>query len=169
MLDQNAFQGPNPAIASAAVPLATASTAGKAMKRHGRRTNIMKLTRLTAFLAKTSGGLLSFLSRFGQTRSGAILIRGVMILISAKTTRDERIMIELAITTADVRPKPRALLMNTVPFSNAPATTIVAPVSDSERAKANRKPANMPGLRMGIVTVLTAVKDEAPSVLAATS
>ena len=82
---------------------------------------------------------------------------------------DETVIIKLAITTADVKPDSRALLMNTVPFSNAPATTIVAPVSESERANANRKAANIPGLRIGIVTVRTAVKAEAPSVRAATS
>jgi len=169
ILDQNAFQGPAPAIASVAVPLATAIIAGRAINRQGRRTNTRKIVTLAVFLTATTGDLLRFLSKLGRTLRGAILILGAMSLVTAKTMSEVSIRIKLATTTADVRPKLRALLMNTVPFSNAPATTIVAPVSDSERAKANRKAASKPGLRMGKVTVRTAVKDDAPSVRAATS
>jgi hypothetical protein len=169
ILDQNAFQGPVPAIASVAVPPAIALTAGRAIKRHGKRTNTRKTVTLIAFLVTTTGDLLRFLSRLGQTFSGATEILGAMILIIMKIASDDTIMIRLARTTAEVRPKPRALLMNTVPFSNAPATTIVAPVSESERANAKRKAARIPDLRIGIVTVRAAVKAEAPSVRAASS
>ena len=169
ILDQNAFQGPAPAMASVAVPPAIALTAGRAIKRHGKRTNMRKTVTLTAFLVTTTADLLRFLSRLGQILSGATVILGAMILIIVKTASDDTIRIRLARTTAEVRPESRALLMNTVPFSNAPATTIVAPVSESERANAKRKAARIPDLRIGIVTVRTAVKAEAPSVRAASS
>jgi hypothetical protein len=169
ILDQNAFQGPVPAMASLAVPPAIALIAGRAIKRHGKRTNTRKTVMIIVFLVTTTGDLLKLLSSLGRTLSGATEILGAMILIIMKIVSDDTIMIRLARTTAEVRPAPRALLMNTVPFSNAPATTIVAPVSESERAKAKRKAARMPDLRIGIVTVRTAVKAEAPSVRAASS
>ena len=84
ILDQNAFQGPVPAMASVAVPPAIALTAGSAIKRHGKRTNIRKTATLIAFLVTTTGDLLRFLSRLGQTLSGATEILGAMILITRK-------------------------------------------------------------------------------------
>jgi len=55
------------------------------------------------------------------------------------------------------------------PFSKAPATIRVAPVSEIDRAKANVKEAIRDGFKMGSVTVLSAVKGGAPRVLAASS
>ena len=51
----------------------------------------------------------------------------------------------------------------------APATMKVAPVSESERAKARENAASREGLMMGKVTVLEAVNGGAPSVLDARS
>ncbi len=60
-------------------------------------------------------------------------------------------------------------MMKTTPLSKAPATITVAPVSESDLAKAKVKAAIRLDFRMGNVTVLSAVTGAAPRVLAASS
>ncbi len=55
------------------------------------------------------------------------------------------------------------------PFSKAPATIRVAPVSETDRANASMKEVIKAVFSMGSVTVLSAVSGAAPNVLAASS
>ena len=57
----------------------------------------------------------------------------------------------------------------TDPVSKAPATTKVAPVSETDLEKASMNAATNDGFMIGNVTVLDAVKGGAPSVLGAFS
>jgi len=106
------------------------------------------------------------------------LIFGLIILIKPKIVNDTEMRIRLVKTVAPwyvlwgIKPFLNSLLKvcrKTGPLTKAPATMNVAPVSESDRAKASKNAAIKEGFIIGKVTVLEAVKGGAPRVLDARS
>jgi hypothetical protein len=112
---------------------------------------------------------LSRFSSLGHTVEIGSRIFGAKILIAMKKRLDATISTRLTKSSGLSCPAAPAFRMNTGPFSKTPATITVAPVSDKERANANRNPATKDGFSKGSETVRRAVKVDAPRVRAAVS
>src|SRR3990170_8119165 len=104
--------------------------------------------------------------------------RGPRIQINAKIVQDATISIRLANTVAPsyvacvTTPLEKLFFTfwrKTGPFSKAPATMKVAPVSDKDLANERTNAAISEGLMIGDVTVRKATKGTAPNVLDALS
>ena len=144
-----------------------ASNAGTATKRDGTSTITKNIKSVMPFLEDAIGELLSFLSATGQTFLTGILSLGPNNLIVTNTKLESAI--NMALTKTSGPASPMWFLINIGPWTNTPATIIVAPVSERDLAKAKVKEAINECFRIGNVTVLSAVSGAAPKVLAACS
>jgi hypothetical protein len=132
-------------------------------------TNTRNTANARRFLDVVADVELSRFSTLGHTVEIGSRIFGAKILIAMKNRLDATISTRLTKSNGLSWPAALAFRMNTGPFSKTPATITVAPVSDRERANANRNPATKAGLSKGSETVRTAVNVDAPSVRAAVS